>query len=57
MQATLRIHPSPLRLRTLLRLRIVIVRFLRARLREESPVVDRLVPEAQDRFGFTIHLR
>ncbi len=57
MQATLRIHLFPLRLRTLRRLRIAIVRFLRARMREESPVVDRLVPEDQDRFGFTIHLR
>jgi hypothetical protein len=54
MQATLRIHSFPLPLR---RLRVAIVRFLRARLREESPVVDRLVPENRDRFGFTIRLR
>ena len=55
MQATLRIHWFPLRLRTLRRARIAIVRFLRARLREESPVIDRLQPENRDRFGFSIH--
>jgi len=49
MQATLRIPWFPLR--------IAILRFLRARLREESPVVDRLQPEHRDRFGFSIHTR
>ena len=53
MQATLRIHPFPLRLRAL---RVVIARFLRARLREESPVIDRLMPENRDRFGFSIRI-
>ena len=50
MQATLRIHSFPLRIRLFRRL----ARFLRAKLREESPVVDRLTPENRDRFGFTI---
>ncbi len=54
METTLRIHSFPLRLRTWRRLRIVIARFLRARLREESPVIDPLVPEGRDRFGLSI---
>ena len=55
MQATLRAHlPSPLRLRFIRRLRVALVRFLRDRLREPSPVIDRITPEGRDRFGFSV---
>jgi hypothetical protein len=51
MQATLRLH----RLRPL-RLRFVrsVIRYFRARLREESPVIDRIEPAVADRSGFSI---
>ena len=34
------------------RLRVVILRFVRRSLREESPLIDRLAPDVEDRSGF-----
>jgi hypothetical protein len=48
MQAVQRLHLSrPLRLRFVR----VILRWLRARLSEESPILDRMAPDVQDRSG------
>lgn len=48
MQATLRLSRSrPIRLRFV----HVVLRWLRARLREESPVIDRIAPDVEDRTG------
>lgn len=55
MQATLRLFGSrPLRLRFYRRLRVIVIRWLRARLREESPVIDEIRPCVEDRSGFRI---
>jgi len=48
MQATLRIFGSrPVRLRFVRKLRAIFVRWLAARLREESPVIDQAAPRAR----------
>jgi len=48
MQATLRLVRSrPIRLRFVR----ILIRWLRARLREESPVIDRIAPDVEDRTG------
>ena len=49
MQATLRLGPRPVGLRFVRRLRVVLVRWLRARLREESPVLDQAAPRSRIR--------
>jgi hypothetical protein len=57
MQATLPLHPArSIRLR-LWRLRAALVRYLRARMREESPVIDRVGPEVKPSSGFHIRSR
>jgi hypothetical protein len=49
MQATLRFFGSRqhVRVRFVRRLRVALVRWFRARLREESPVIDRAAPRAR----------
>ena len=49
MQATLRLGLRPVRLRFVRLLRVVLVRWLRARLREESPVIDQPAPRSRIR--------
>lgn len=48
--------PHPIRARFVRRLRVVLVRWLRARLLEESPVIDSLAP-VEDRAGYRIRRR
>jgi hypothetical protein len=49
MQAVQRLHLSrPIRLRIV---RVILLRWLRARLREESPIIDRIAPDVEDRSG------
>ena len=54
MEGTLRVRLRPIRLRFVRRLRIALLHWLRARMREESPVVNRVSPVVSDRSGFRI---
>jgi hypothetical protein len=59
MQGTLRLHLLlyPIRLRLVRKLRASLTRYLRARLREESPVLDRIGREVRPLSGFHIRER
>ncbi len=47
----------PFRLRFVRRVRVTLLRLVRAALREESPTIDPLVADRKDRVGFSIRAR